>query len=519
MATVTVSTPPAAMPAPTQTEIDAVSATSMETTSTPQRAITSQKKVKKVRTGGRLDGVRRNYRSVGGKTFDDTNAVKEHILQLIETKPRTPRELCKLTGYSRMNINRYTSKLAKEGKIEKDGHMWKKKNLTAAQVAQVLVENLSEEEFGQLPILKPWIEKLGDNPSRGERREFSCFRNICLGIYLPGFKCNPENWQYKETTREFAEKYKAATGRKKPPYGVRQSIRTFLGVCLGIPLRENPFLIQIGIDGEKENIGAHGDIKISEEDGELDKAIEYCKSLPEPLNLQMLALLAFNMEAMPRSERGMLIEVEDVSFEDQVIEQAWLKNYAKPVRDPDQLQMLHALALALPDGVVRFERVTRRIAVVKHLETKTGDEWETYIITPALVQAAETWIEQRRNAPGVSWIDSEGNRHEGYRYVFYDGHDINPDETQEGGILEQVNAQYNFRENLRALYRHLGKTDAYMFKQPLYTLRHCGAQLMLERSDYDYDYVAEHGWNDTATLRTWYGHRGKASLKDKLLHR
>lgn len=443
-----------------------------------------------------LKGVKRNYRSVAGKSYDDTEAIKAKILELIETKPRAPVELRRMTAYSRMQIWRYCDDLAKDGKIEKQGQLWVKKSATRYEIAQQITQELTDDDFGKLPIMKPWVEKL-DGKSRYERNEYNLFRNICLGRYIDNFKINPENWQFKETTKAFADAYRKAKAKDRVSYDVRQAVREFLGTCLGINLRENPYLNQIEMDGGKDNMGAHATVMLSDED--IDRACDFFAD-----DLEMRALIAFNMEAIPRAERGLVIELNDVEFSEEAIEQAILHGHSEAVRDPEQLKLLHALALALPDGKIKFENIKRRICSLKHLETKTGDTWATYIITPRLLQAAEEWVAKRRKA--------------GMRYTFYDGkQDTN--KSQEGYILHNLAPKRGYYEKLRALYKHLGKTDSYMYEFPMYALRHCGAQLMLRRTNYDYDYVADHGWNDTATLKKWYGQRGKASLKDKLLHR
>lgn len=78
------------------------------------------------------------------------------------------------------------------------------------------------------------------------------------------------------------------------------------------------------------------------------------------------------------------------------------------------------------------------------------------------------------------------------------------------------NAISEHGESLRRAYKAAGKTDSYFYRKPFYSLRHIGAQLWLERTDWDYALVAEMGWKDISTLRTWYGRMPASVMAQKI---
>ena len=62
------------------------------------------------------------------------------------------------------------------------------------------------------------------------------------------------------------------------------------------------------------------------------------------------------------------------------------------------------------------------------------------------------------------------------------------------------------REQLREIYSHLGKQDAYYYRNPFHTLRHIGAHYWLEKTQYNYGFVAKiGGWHTIDELKTSYG--------------
>jgi integrase len=73
---------------------------------------------------------------------------------------------------------------------------------------------------------------------------------------------------------------------------------------------------------------------------------------------------------------------------------------------------------------------------------------------------------------------------------------------------QQADATKEIGENLRAVYQQVGGNlaKAYYTKKPFHSLRHIAAQVWLDKSDYDYGFVAELlGWSTIDELKTSYG--------------
>ena len=73
---------------------------------------------------------------------------------------------------------------------------------------------------------------------------------------------------------------------------------------------------------------------------------------------------------------------------------------------------------------------------------------------------------------------------------------------------DQQKAAKEIGENLRAVYQQVGGNlgKGYYSKKPFHSLRHIAAQVWLDKSDYDYGFVAELlGWTTIDELKTSYG--------------
>ncbi len=62
------------------------------------------------------------------------------------------------------------------------------------------------------------------------------------------------------------------------------------------------------------------------------------------------------------------------------------------------------------------------------------------------------------------------------------------------------------RDNLREIYKHVGKTDDYFYTNSFHALRHIGAHYWLEKTGYNYGIVAKiGGWHTIDELKNSYG--------------
>ena len=66
--------------------------------------------------------------------------------------------------------------------------------------------------------------------------------------------------------------------------------------------------------------------------------------------------------------------------------------------------------------------------------------------------------------------------------------------------------QNQLRDQLREIFRHLEKSEEYYYKNPFHALRHIGAHYWLEKTDYNYGFVAKiGGWHTIDELKNSYG--------------
>jgi hypothetical protein len=200
-----------------------------------------------------LKGISKKRLRVRGKRVESTEQVKQWIYEIIVASPRTPTQLQQETGFSAMHVWRYAKQLLKEDKIEKDGHIYKKKGLADYQVRLEKVNQLTKQGFGQIPIVQSFIQymKRPDLNVKAARNQYSLFRSICLGTVVPAFRCHPEDWQAHETTISFRDEYFKHKNVSRLSRHIRLTLRLFYQLCLKYPLTEMEAL-QIGIDGAKD---------------------------------------------------------------------------------------------------------------------------------------------------------------------------------------------------------------------------------------------------------------------------
>lgn len=116
-------------------------------------------------------------------------------------------------------------------------------------------------------------------------------------------------------------------------------------------------------------------------------------------------------------------------------------------------------------------------------ESKTEEinqgKWVKYITRPDLQQSLETHKAKPEKYPYI-WTSNNGNGKEKTMKIL--------------------------KDNLRELYRFLGKTNPVFNEHPIHVLRHIGAHYWLEKKDYNYALVAKiGGWITVDELRRSYG--------------
>ncbi len=431
----------------------------------PSPSTKTQKRSKKVDGNNDLAGIKRQRLRIAGKKVESKDDIKKWILELIETKPRTPKQIQEATGYSNVTVWEYCKALAADGKIEREGQTWKKAGLSSQAVQVQAIEALSDEEIYKLPVMLNFLKAVQRKPSRHEA--MVQFVSICMGRTIPTFKINPEAWQHPQTLDAIRTEYAKQTGLQRVPFYLRRSVRAFYLFGRKQPLSKSE-AEEFGFDGKKDKIGAYNYVKLQDE--EIERALDILTNVREGAS-QVDKMAA--IEALPESE-----------LEFAALVAGGLEYFPRPER---------WLCAETSRFVIRYDKKGREILHTRIHEAKTNKTWPKYARNSRIIAILKRWLAIRQKG--------------GFRHLFYDGNE-NTRESQLGRVLASYGRSKNIFDRLKELYTKLGKTpekDEYFFMKPFYALRHCGAHLWLRRTKYNYGAIAGMGWEDIATLRTWYG--------------
>lgn len=413
-----------------------------------------------------------------GVPVSEARLIQANMVKALQQKPMTTPELAKLIKYSENMTLRWLKDI--EGidvygveRMPNNPRYWQPKgHKYVINLQDTNIRNIPHVFFREIPILRSWV-----NWARGRENAtklLGVFENICYGEVVESFKRNPEHWKHPTDTQLFYDQYKEQYGAE-PKESVVKAMRNFLTVCLKQNLtRGAGNTIQfkmMGLHVEAPK-GQYAYIKLSAEDRQ--KAIDWLAS-PEAAAFiesdevelkpdRVQAHFAFSLEGFPRPSRVLTIEVQRID--------KYKADNGQPV----------------------FEWM--------QIETKQNKFYQKFMKDPQLVAWADRWIDIRRR------LD--------YRYLFLDENDykIKVNDTSE---------LYDVRAPFAKVYKKmfgpdvLNKRDSYFFTDTLYALRHCGVHLWLERTGYNYDIVTSMGWENTDTLRKFYGTLGNQDLRRYVL--
>jgi hypothetical protein len=426
-----------------------------------------------------IKGISKKRLRVRGKKVKSTAEVKQWIYEIIAAAPKTPKQLQTETGFSAMHVWRYTKQLLEEGRIEKDGHTFKKKGLSDLQLRLHRITELNKESFSQIAIIQPLIEnmKRPDLISGDAQSNYTQFRSICLGRTVPSFKCHPEDWHAHDTTTAFRDEYFKYKNTNRLPAHIRRTLRAFYQLCLKYPLTKMEAL-QLAIDGSIDGAGKYADCKFSS-GGQFEDLISY---FLKENKLELAAYVSFATETFGRPERVFQARIQDFSLTKEKIERTkatWDADWIYDSRLVADRRMQLELYPALREKIV-IETVELEIIEGKLYESKTNVTWPKEIRNPLAVSTVKKWVADRMGSSNEKRIF--GN---------------------DGGSFYQFGKRVNVA--LKEGYRAIGLTHQYFYIRPSYALRHCGAHLWLVRTGYNYDAVASMGWEEINTLRKFYG--------------
>jgi hypothetical protein len=412
---------------------------------------------------------------VRGRKVKSTEEVSLWIYELIASSPKKPRQLQAETGFSAMQVWRYTGQLLKEGKIEKDGHFFKKKGLGELQVKLKKIDGLTKESFSKIRVIQPLIEsmKRPDLRSTFAQTNYAQLRSICIGITVPSFKCHPKNWHHPETTIAFRDEYFKRKNTNRLPRHIRIAIRAFYQLCLNHPLTEME-AAQLGIGGGNDEVGKHADCKFY--GNEFEDLINH---FLRKNDLELAAYVAFATETFGRPERvwqALIHDFSPVKERKTRTKASWDSDWSYDERLIADRKIQVELNPLFKEKLT-FEDVELEVFEGKLYESKTNVTWPKEIRNPLAVSTIKSWLQTRA---GIDRIF--GNDDESFNL-----------------FSRRIN------KTLKETYREIGLSHPYFSIRPSYALRHCGAHLWLLRTGYNYDVVASMGWEDINTLRLFYG--------------
>ncbi|GIU71682.1 MAG: hypothetical protein KatS3mg003_1161 [Candidatus Nitrosocaldaceae archaeon] len=416
-----------------------------------------------------------SYMRLNGKRVDHKDRI-DTILKLLKDKPLTPTELAQALGLTREHLSRrYLYPLVKDGKVEKiegtNKYKLVNQNYDARKAALIIT---SEDEFYNCETIQRWLKHA--NKVKHEMRAISTFRRLCLGEITSEFKINPDRWMHPETTEQVVDILLRHFNKVKLPSYIRSCIRRFIKFGLGLPLGKDEAL-ELGITGAKDSIGNYADVSFTKE--QYERAKQILKNEPKIVRLKFWV----KFWTFARPSTIYTIELDNIEFYDRKVTYIELPNGRK-ITDNQIIELLK-------DRYGIKEKIERACRL-KVFEFKTQRWYQKRIYDDEVVRELEDYVNDRRS--------------KGYRYLFYDDNKNFEFETYDRLVKYlRVKDGNIFKE----IFKKIGCRERAFYEDTNYAFRHIGVQHWLQATNYDYDFVAEMGWEDINTLRQWYGKMSK----------
>lgn len=379
----------------------------------------------------------------------------KEILRLVTERPRTTAELAAVIGNSKTLLLKYLDELAQINYIERieSSYYWRRVgHVYNYDFNTADISTIPRIAFRDIPIIKPWYLYAKGNPTK--EQYVNTFQAICYGELAETFTINPMNWQHPQDTDRLYQAYKAKFGHEYPKH-VIEALKAFLSYCKKVVFTNSDNSISFYGLRAQQSEGKYRYVKLTPQ--ELAYSIAWLnddrgKTAAQKAGLELDRLkahFAYALEGFPRPSSCLTIEIDRIEKH----------------RDKDNGLFL----------------------LWQQPETKQGKEYSKFMLEPTLVSWAVDWLEKRRAL--------------NHRYLFVDDNDF-----QTGKHKTQALTPY--REPVGTVYKRLFidlNKSGYFLQDTLYALRHCGVHVWLERTGYNYDWIAEMGWESTTTLRKFYG--------------
>lgn len=428
---------------------------------------------------------RNRLRTADGRKLSSKDDYLDIIKKALDSRPQNTAELASILALSTKQTKRYIAMLGDSIQKIEGSHRYKIAN---KQYDKKLLLKTPEsvKAVKECHTIKRWIEK---NTSKHNLHFIHAFANICLGRIAETFKINPDNWIHPYTTEQCIRaigKKHGYDAKRQIPRHYRIAIRMFLkfGYGYDIPRAESD---SMGISGEKNKAGLS---KLFMTDSQYSEA----KTITQKeFGEKTLAKLIFRYWTFCRPSTLYTVKTRDLLFYDRVIEYVQLGD--KKITNPTLVDQLR--------GEYKISSFTQRAGTGEVFEHKTQTAYPKYVYSQEDALFLERYVKKRKEM--------------GYKYLFWD-------KNATEFIFEdydRITRQHTKKDNktFKDIFFKVGFEKGDFGKQDKvnYALRHFGVQKWLRMTDYDYEFVCEMGWEDLATLRTWYGKRPAHELEKKLM--
>lgn len=418
------------------------------------------------------------------------------IIKLLNNKPMGATDLGYFLGKCRETVHRYLRHMLKKDMIEKipgTGKYQKKGQGFTARYLALLIS--TKHEFNQCYTIQKWLRHV--RKTKSGLNDVNSFRRLCMGKWTSDFKINPDTWIHPETTETCIDILLSHFGRTELSQGHRAIIRHFLKFGLGLNISTEEAK-SLGIGGHKDFVGKHA--SISFQNGQYDKAKSY---LQENYSQKDFILFGVKFWTFCRPSIVYTIKTNQLLFYDRELEyiqingQCLVRAYflnGKRVSVNPELD-------SISNDMYPITRKTQRICHIPDLfEYKTKTSYPKFIFDEEIVSKLELYVNHRHknNFEYLFWDDNVKFTFENYT-----------------DIVEHHVALFN--EILKDVFYNIGCVGELFEHRANYALRHVGVQHWLEITKYNFDLVAEMGWEDMNTLRQWYGRRTRTSFENQIL--
>lgn len=351
---------------------------------------------------------------------------------------------------------------------------------------------------------------------------YNQFLFLCSGKNekLPKFQMYPDTWRHPQTTETVVEQLREAYGVTRLGSHIRGYIRRFIKYGLQITLTKEE-AEHYGIDGSKDNMGASATASL--EEGQYEKALEFCKDTgkiklgTKKENFDAFLMFGVAFHTFVRPSVLFTLKLDQIFFYDRKIQYVISKSGKKKVIAEiidNKIEILdeYIFDLAQDKKIESFTETKRTCFLKDVLEFKTTgkssatSKWPKWIRDENVVIPLEEYV--------------KGRLHQGKKYLFWHDnsrtfHDLSSTDYKKYDSIVKW-ARYDFGKFLQKLFRAIGCVDEVFFKRATYAMRHIGVQYWCEITDYKLEFIAEMGWNDIETLRTFYARRTHKSLEKTL---